>query len=275
MSIATAILAAIKKPFAKERPSFNRGPPPQEAIDWMKTTGIEPAFSYSDTWRQEQDFAFYVSKMVERDLLELVHKSLTRAVEDGVPFKEWSQSVEDVFDQSGWSDYNGKSAGNPSRLYLIYDTNIATARSAGQSERIERTKDFLPYLRYDVGPTKVRSDGCAPLDGLVLHADDEFWLSHTPPLHFNCQCSLTQRTEDQASQEDRWGDDAPEFKWVNWTNKDTGKTSTVPEHVLPGFGVNQFKARGAQLEELALEREQGDVATPESRAKMEATSDVK
>ena len=129
MGLVTATLAAVK-----EALGFRRGPPPAEAVKWMRDREIKPAFSYQDTWGEEQRCAFYVSKMMERDLLSDVKNSLTRALEDGIPFDEWSKNIASTFDESGWSDYNGEAEDNPYRLWTIFDTNVKTALSAAKEE---------------------------------------------------------------------------------------------------------------------------------------------
>lgn len=246
---ATA-LAAAKRAFARERPDFKRGPPPQEALDWLKRREVAPAFDYQSTWGEERGNAFYVSKMLERDLLGTVQESLSKAVEEGTPFDEWSSSVESTFDQSGWSDYNGEAADNPARLWIVFDTNVNTARSAGNSERIERVKDAFPFLRYDLGPSKEHTQLCLDLEGLVLPVDDPFWEDHTPPNHFGCASSLTPLTQERAEAEGI--DEAPDYEMVEWENAD-GKKVMMPEGVQPGFGTNQAKERTKRLEALAEE----------------------
>ncbi len=51
------------------------------------------------------------------------------------------------------------------------------------------------------------SEICDALDGTVRPADDPFWGSHTPPLHFNCRSILTPLSDEEAEEEGVTGND--------------------------------------------------------------------
>src|SRR5208283_3892162 len=121
---------AAAKPHVAEAPGYHAGPIPKEAIAWLKSKGVKPAESWQDTWSQEYRHAFYVARMMEKDLLKDVQDGLDDALENGVPFREWAKDpqVRETFDKSGWADYEGEAEENPSRLRVVFDTNCRTAR---------------------------------------------------------------------------------------------------------------------------------------------------
>ena len=246
----------MAEPKVQADDAFHRGPIPTEAVAWLKSKGIKPTLNWQDAWGAEYKRAFYVSKMLEKALLKNVQDSLAGALEDGVPFGQWAKDIRDTFDASGWSDYNGQAADNPRRLLTVYDTNVRMARAAGVAERVERTKDALPYLQFNNGPTKVRCEDCEPLDGLVLPVDDEFWLTHWAPLHFGCACWLRHITTGEA--QELGVDTAPEQDMVEWENDD-GEKTTLPAGVMPGFGRNVVRDRAAGLaDEVETLRDQAE-----------------
>lgn len=229
--------------------STSPGPVPAEALRYFKAKGLKPGFSYLDVWREEHAFAFTVAKVMRTDLLAKVQASITKALEEGVPFDEWSQSgVRDDLDEAGWTAY-GTEAQEPSRLRKIYETNMRVARAAGQWDRIQRTKSSLPYLQYQLGPSRVHREEHEEWDGLVLPVDDPWWDEHYPPNGWGCKCRVIALTAEGAR---AFGvDDAPEDGTYEWANPKTGETEQVPVGIDPGWDFNpgDVRARERALEE--------------------------
>ena len=236
------------KSYANERPGFKPGPIPKEAIAWLKGKGVKPTESWKDAWGQEHRYAFYVARIMEKDVLKDVQASLEGALEEGVPFDEWRKAIAPAFDSSGWSDYNGEAEDNPSRLRTVYDTNMRTARMAGQLERQERVKDLFPYVKWTLGPSKIHRDQHLEWEGLVLPLDSEWVQSHIPPCGFGCRCGILPLTTAQA--EDEGISEEPDFEMVDWEDGE-GNVTQAPEGVMPGFGQDPLIAREQSLKEMA------------------------
>ena len=236
------------KSYAKEQPGFKPGPVPAEAIAWLKGKGIKPTESWKDAWGQERRYAFYVARIMEKDVLKDVQASLEGALDEGVPFDEWKKAVAPAFDSSGWADYNGEAEDNPSRLRTVYDTNMRTARMAGQLERQELVKDLFPYVKWTLGPSKIHRDQHLEWEDLVLPLDSEWVQSHIPPCGFGCRCGLAALTTAQA--EDEGVSEEPDFEMVDWDDGD-GNVTQAPEGVMHGFGQNPLVAREQSLKEMA------------------------
>lgn len=222
---------------------------PKEALDYFAAKKLQPGFSYLDVWKQEHTYAFTVAKLMEKDLLADVRRSVEKALKEGLTFDQWSSEIESVFDDSGWSAY-GDEAQKPSRLKTIYNTNMRVARSAGQWERIERTKKTQPYLQYMLGPSeKHRQEHVDWAEApTILPVDDPFWDDHMPPNGWGCKCyviPLSARAADRAGGETDSPDDGSTYEWKNPA---TGETEEIPVGIDPGWNYNPGKDREDQLQ---------------------------
>ena len=236
-----------------ETPGFKAGPPPKEAVEWLKGKGVKPAESWQATWDREYRYAFYIARMTEKDLIKDVRDSLDDALEQGVPFREWAKDpmVRETFDKSGWADYNGQAEDSPSRLRTVFDTNCRTARMAGQLERQEQVRDLFPYAEFNLGPSKIHREEHIEWEGLVVRVAGAFFQAHFTPLGFGCKCWWRFMTKAEA---DELGvATEPDFDYVEWEN-DEGHKALAPEGVQPGFGENPLRAREGQLQKLEQEQ---------------------
>ena len=145
----------------------------------------------------------------------------------------------------------------PRRLQTIFQANMASARSAGQWNRAQRTKAALPYILY------VRTSSADPrLEhltwvGLILPIDDPWWSTHWPPNGWGCKCSIRQitareRTKLLATPPGEGGisytteipDNGPPR---TFRSKRTGEITTVPAGIDPGWGGNPGLDRAQTL----------------------------
>lgn len=256
MSVA---LAAKRK--KKEPTSDPAGPVPVEALDYFKRKKLKPAFSYLDVWKEEHDLAFTVAKVTERELLEDVRASIQRALKDGETLAAWKKEVMPSLSKSGWA---ADAAGSePSRLKMIYQTNMRVARANGQEDRAQRTKAVLPYFKYELGPSTVHRPEHVAWAGLIFKVDDPFWAFHTPPCAYGCNCRKRQISRQEA---ERLGgeSDVPQERQVKWEFPD-GKVETVPAGVHPSF---------AYPKNARMRREQLDKALKDDTGPTEKTHSV-
>ena len=185
---------------------------------------------------------------MERDLLDFFRESVTRAIEDGIPFEQFQKQITPRLQERGWwgekqlaDPKTGKitkvQLGSPSRLDLIYQSNMRSARSAGQWERIQRTKELRPFLLYQLGPSERHRPKHVAWDGTILPVDDPFWDSHMPPNGWRCKCHVIQLSERQA---DRKGGvtERPSRATEEFVNPRTGEKTRVPIGIDPGWGFN-------------------------------------
>ncbi len=233
---------------AKGKPKA--GPVPREALAYFKKKKLRPAWSYQDVWQEEHDAAFTVAKLMDVSILETVRASIESAIENGTTLEDWKTEVEPDLERSGWRSHVSDAA-KPSRLATIYETNMRVARAQGQHERIQRTKKVLPFLVYELGPSKEHRPEHVAWNGLTLPVDDPFWTLHTTPNGFYCKCRVRQISRTEADK-DGGPDESPPEEMIPYELAD-GRTGEAPKGVDPSFaypigGGGREKALDAALE---------------------------
>jgi SPP1 gp7 family putative phage head morphogenesis protein len=213
---------------------------PKEAVQYFRRKKITPSFSFDTVWGEEHRVAFTIAHEARTDVLTDVKAAMDDAIENGVPFKEFRKQLEPKLRDRGWLPQAPKYT--PTRLKLIYDTNLRTAHSAGQWQRIERTKKALPYLVYQLGPSARHRPEHVDLEGTLLPVDDPFWSTHMPPNGFGCKCTVSQLTK-YATEERGGVTERPETPPRVWTHKGTGKRVVHPYGTDPGWDHNHGKQR--------------------------------
>lgn len=124
----------------------------------------------------------------------------------------------------------------------VYDTNLRTAHAAGQWDRVQRTKKALPYLKYELGPSKEHRKQHVQWNQLLLPADDPFWNTHYPQNGWGCECRVRQISNIEYERiKGKSGLKAPEITRREWTNKRTGEIMDVPEGIDPGWIIIPVK----------------------------------
>jgi len=187
-----------------------------------------------------------VAKAMQIDLLEDIRKAVDTALADGTPFSEFRKQLKPLLVQKGWwgkadmedpqtGDIKNVQLGSTRRLKTIYDTNLRTAHSEGQWERIQNAKAAFPYLQYDGNNSEHPRLTHSAWDGMVLPADDPFWLSHMPVKEYGCKCRVRQMNTAMLERRGLKVSEAPVVPKISYTNKRTGEVSQVPKGVHPSF----------------------------------------
>ena len=136
------------------RPTADPSPEVQRYFDDKQ---LKPSFNWREVWGEEHAHAFTVAKSAGFDILKDVRGALSSALAEGKTFKQFQEELEPLLRSKGWwgkrrvTDPNTgepviAQLGSPRRLRVIYDANMRSARAAGQWERAQRTKGFLPYF---------------------------------------------------------------------------------------------------------------------------------
>ena len=244
---------------------------PEEAIAYFRQKGYKIGFDYRDVWQQEHQASFTVAKAMKEDLLKDIREGVDDALAKGTTLGEFQKGLTPLLQKRGWwgkqevldpvtGDTVLAQLGSPRRLETIFDTNLATAYSEGQWERIQRNKELFPFLEY------VRSASTNPrhthlaYSGLVLRADDAFWQSHLPIKEFNCKCSVIQHSQRMLDREGLTVGKAPPEKYYTTVNKRTGEVMTLPTGVHPAFHYPPG-GRRAHLEKMLADKQAARPAT--------------
>ncbi|UYZ94964.1 phage minor head protein [Moraxella bovis] len=186
--------------------------PNKEAIASFGGKALLTAQHHAELKAYEHALAFTVARIADKDMLTEVHKAMKQAIENGTSFADFKKALKPYLMARGWlaptfkndnvdddketfRDYQ-KHLGH--RLRTIYHTNKATAYAGGQWERIQRTKELLPYLQYMKSASTNKRDEHKQFYGMVRPVDDPIWASIMPPNDFGCKCWVKQLTKTRA-----------------------------------------------------------------------------
>jgi hypothetical protein len=243
-------------------PTSNRFPasPPKEALDYFRSKKLKPSFDYRDVWREEHGYAFTVAKGMQLDLLADIQNALGDALANGKTFQQFKKELTPVLQKQGWwgtqemedpvtGELRTVQLGSPRRLKVIYDTNMRTARAAGQWDRIKAREKTHPYLIYELGPSERHRVQHEQWAGKILPVDDPFWSSHFPPNGWGCKCHVRAMTAREAER-NGGPSESPPLNKREWVNKRTGEIMQVPSGIDPGFDINPGIARSAHLQQV-------------------------
>ncbi len=242
---------------AEPHTTFDPGPPPQ-ASRYLRNKELQPAFSWADVAPEEHAVNFSVAKATQIDVLTTLQGALQTALDEGRSFGHFKREITPELQRLGWwgksqmRDVDGSlqevTLGTPRRLRVIYDTNMRTARAAGQWERIQRTKAALPYLTYRLGPSERHRPAHLAKRGITLPVDDPFWSSWYPPNGWGCKCWVRQIT---AAEAERLGiSESPDIQTREWENPRTGEVRQVPVGIDPGWERNPGALRLQYVEQM-------------------------
>lgn len=243
-------------------------PIPSGAIDYFNAKKLTPSFDYRDVWREEHAASFTVAKATSLDVLDDIQQAVSSAIAEGKTFAKFQKELKPLLVEKGWwgiqsmtdpltGEVKDVQLGSPRRLKTIYDANIRTARAASQWEAIQRTKEALPYLLYQLGPSATHRAEHASWNGTLLPADDPFWATHFTPNGYGCKCWVRQISKAEygtLSKDDTIKTTAPPVEYQDWVNKRTGAIEKVPKGITPGWDTNPGMIRQAALNKVVKDK---------------------
>lgn len=236
--------------------AFNPGPPP-EVASFFGNKSLKPSFSFEDVEPMEHAVSFTVAKAMQVDVLEAIQEELKKALEEGVPYRQFAKDLEPRLRKLGWwgvkemrdpvtGEMRKVRLGSPRRLKTIYRANMRSARAAGQWDRIQRTKKALPYLMYLLGPSEKHRPHHQAKAGMVLPVDDPFWRAWYPPNGWGCKCHVRQITRREA--ERRGISQSPRIETREELVARTGEIKEIPIGIDAGWEMNPGAYRQANVE---------------------------
>lgn len=235
---------------------------PAEVVRYFRAKRSIPTFDWRDVAPQEHAFSWTVAKSAGYDILDDIRAATDDAIVTRVPYDEFARKLTPILQQKGWwgkqrafDPQDGVEKlvqlGSPRRLRTIYWANVRSAYAAGEWERTQRNKRFLPFLVYTLSVAVHRREEHESWVGTVLPVDHEWWHTHYPPNGWGCQCGVRQISAGEARRLGYTdGMPAPEIVMRKWTNKRTGEVVWVPEGIDPGWQTNPGVSRGRNLSEL-------------------------
>ena len=258
-------------------PPRDPGPPPSEAIDYLRRKGLRTGWDYREVWREEHSRAFTVANMMDTALLADVQRSITDAQESGQTADSWKKGMREELAKRGWwgrikpPDPDDPAAVAKADLYMsrrldtIWRVNFKQAAAAGTWERGMKSSSH-PYVLYRVGSAREHRDQHLAWDGTLLPRSDPFWGVAAPMNAWGCTCYLRfvsraqhRRYVRDGIAEPALGDLTPGRKPVGtesprlvpqvYRNAVTGRVHTGYRGIDPGFERNPGVGRQEQLGE--------------------------
>lgn len=239
---------------------------PKEVTRYFDGKASLPTFDWRDIAPEEHAFSFTVAKSAGYDILEDVRSAISEAITGKTPFEEFQRNLMPVLQQKGWwgktlaidpetGEEKLVQLGSPRRLRTIYWANTISAHAAGEWERTQRNKDFLPFLVYTLSTAERKRLEHEGWVGFVAPVDDPIWNRLYPPNGWGCMCGVRQLSRSEAVRLG-WREDTPVMPLVEkpWVNKRTGETRMVPVGIDPGWDTNPGKYRGQNVSRFLEER---------------------
>lgn len=164
--------------------------PFEEAISDLLERTPELAFGFREVQRVfTQERAFALALSVDRVLTDRIQIALARLVSEGATQLGAENEILRLSEEHEAGFTRGY-------VETVYRTNLNTAFTAGRMRqaRDPAVRAVVPGFRYDaVGDADTRPNHRA-LDGMVALQDDPVWEECSPPLGYNCRCTLALAT---------------------------------------------------------------------------------
>lgn len=143
--------------------------------------------------------AMVITDVEDLDVVQRVRDRISRVVGDG---EDWDKVRKEIAqDVVPWL---GDSA--EARAKILLRTHGNQVYGLADHEVMERQTEVFPFWQYVSSQDERVRDSHAVLDGIVLPADDPFWIDHYPPWDWNCRCRvvpLMQEDVDAMIEEDK------------------------------------------------------------------------
>ncbi|VDB00423.1 hypothetical protein S1OALGB6SA_1505 [Olavius algarvensis spirochete endosymbiont] len=180
----------------------NKIPEPTEAINYVKRKLPVPTGKWDQLRMGEHVHAFTVAHSIGAAIVDDIFKIMAKSMEEGTGLGAFKRDMRRIMAEKGWYGRPDKTAKDKKyinrRLDTIYQTNILTAYSAGETRGMLRTAHLYPYWQYQQVQRNTKRQNHSAFHGLILRYDDPFWATGTPPNGWRCQCYRNQLSESQA-----------------------------------------------------------------------------
>ena len=232
--------------------------PPKEARQFWESRVPVTADDFAKLTEQARQRAFVVSGLARQELVDELHASILHAYEEGLSIGEWRKRARALLSADGDTP---AALLKRHRLDTIFRTNLQTGYQAGRYAQMMETVEDRPIWRISAVLDRSTRPGHAAVHGKCYPANHEFWTQFFPPNGFNCRCTVSTLTAEQA--ERRGYTVESELPGpVEVINKKTGEVHRVLPAPDPGFGRNVGKDWLAGLEPTPLEERITPLPTP-------------
>jgi hypothetical protein len=215
--------------------------PPEEAIAFLRQKANVTSERWTDVWQEAHSRAFMVAGAATEAIVQDFREAVAKAIEQGTTLAEFRRDFDAIVAKHGWV-YNG---GAGWRSSIIYETNLATAYSAGRYAQMTEpdTLRVYPYWQYMHTTSPHPRPQHLAWVGTMLPASDGWWATHYPPNGWRCKCSVRPVSEAGLRRMGKSGPDtAPPVNMRPWRSRDGRIVTEVPDGIDPGFAYNPGQA---------------------------------
>lgn len=174
----------------------------EEASAFIRGKRIVDPSAFSQLGSELRALSFSVSGISDANVLQRIRDRIAEIPQGA----DWQEARKDVakdlspyfVDPDADKETQDKQiSASYRRAELLLRTHGYQAYQAQQWRDMQATKNLLPYWKYiTVGDDRVR-DSHRALHGLILPADDPFWLDHFPPWDWGCRCQVIATTPEE------------------------------------------------------------------------------
>lgn len=168
----------------------------REAIDAFRKKVPMPHAQFMALEARERQRAFTVANVTRGRVLQQAWDAVDSAVKNGTDLAKFKEDCAAQLRESWGGD-------RPGQIENVFRTNVLGAYAAGR-EAINNApvvREARPYARFDDVQSDRECEECVACGGTVLPADDPWWDTHSPLLHFACECTKTALSQEEAEDE--------------------------------------------------------------------------
>lgn len=165
-----------------------------EAVAWHRRRTPFTDEQWKALDRKARQKAFTVARVAQLDLVTEVWHAIERAIDEGTTLRDFKATLGPKL-RAAWQGSVERPA---HRLETIFRTNVQKAYAAGRYAQAQEVKDDRPFWMFDAVLDSRTSEICEACNGTVRPADDPWWSTHQPPLHFNCRSTVITLSPEEA-----------------------------------------------------------------------------
>ena len=177
-----------------------------EAIAWFRKRVSVSRAEFDRLSAASKRKAFAAANVAQLDLVNHVWKAIDAALKAGTALEDFKKAV-DADLRKAW----GGTVKDPAwRLETIFRTNVQLAYGSGRYKQAKHPDvvSDRPIWMFDSILDGRETEICKACDATKLPADDAWWKTHTPPLHFNCRSGFIALSDQEAGHVTRTPPDA-------------------------------------------------------------------
>lgn len=168
----------------------------EEAVAWFRARLPMSDADFYALDVQARRRAFGAAGIAQARLAAGLHTVLGKAIANGTTLEDFKDSFEHNL-EAAWG------GPRPWQVENIFRTNLQLAYGAGRYKQLT-TPAMLqarPMWKLSVVLDSRTSPICQPIAGTILAADDPWWNTHIPPLHFVCRTAIIAMSRPQAEED--------------------------------------------------------------------------